>query len=410
MNLILANFILIILLVGTILIYRDFMSPAVLMLIPWILSFLLLIFSDFYYNKFDVSYLYIVVGILMFQVAFFFSLNTKRKINVYEVKERKNVLYESLKINGEVLICVSIFQTFTLLIYEIKLLQGSDVILIFEYIRQFTVTVFYMILYLYFKLPNKKKNRKYVFVQLIPFIIAMLLKTNGRAAYFQVGFTLLFIYLCFHESNNVIILKRFIQIVLVFFTIFIYVAIRKNHITQGNITFILEQAFDWLVHYMSGSLVTFQKWYVYCINDFCFGQNTFRIFYAIANRFFDSNIDVASTYFPFMKIGPRNESIANVYTIYYTYIIDFGKMAGLLVQALLGWLYGFIYWRKERNQMGDVLLFSVLIYPLMMQVFGDQYVALESVYMQIFLVYFVFHKCGLLYKNKGKFKLFYLKF
>ena len=76
-------------------------------------------------------------------------------------------------------------------------------------------------------------------------------------------------------------------------------------------------------------------------------------------------------------------------------------------------LYGNLYWKKESNQMGAVIAFSFLIYPLMMQVFGDQYVALESGYLQIYLVYFFFHKCGFLYKKRTKadiLKIRYLKF
>lgn len=414
MNLNFAIIILIILLVVTILCYRDFMSPAILMLIPWILSFVLLRFSDFYYSENDESYLYIIGGIIVFHMVYYFSLRAKRHVNIYNLKEQKNISYELLSINGTLLGCVVIIETVALLIYEVKLLQGSDTILGFEYIHQATVTLFAMILFLYFKLPNKSRNRRYLIMQMVPFVVALLLKTNGRAAYFQVGLLMLFIYLSFHEYNNMLILKRFLQIATLFFVLFVYVAIRKKHIDQGSTGFILEQSTNWIIHYLSGSLVTFQKWFENCSNDFHFGQNTFRIFYAIANRFISSDIEVPSTFFPFMKIGPRIESIANVYTIYYTYIIDFGKVGGLFIQGILGWAYGHIYWRKERNQMGDVLLFSVMMYPLMMQVFADQYVALESGYMQIFLVYFIFHKCGLLYNKRnnarGKLELHYLKF
>lgn len=404
----------IIILVGmllfTILIYKDFMSPASLMLIPWTLAFLLLKFSDFYYREKDSANTYMIMGIVLFQIMYFFSLKSKRKKNIIEKRNEKQFLYNKLSINGFLLTCVSVVETVVLFPYAIKLWQGSDVILAFEYVRQIAIVLFIMILYLYYKLPNEKANRKYVLIQGIPFILALLLKSNGRAAYFQVGFMVLFVYLSFNGYNNRMILKRFIQLMVIFFALFIYVAIRKKHIAEGSTIFIFEQAYNWIIHYFSGSLVAFQMWFKSSKCYFNFGQNTFRIFYAIANRYISSNIEVVSTYFPFLKIGPRLESIANVYTIYYTYIIDFGKVGGLLIQAILGWFYGYIYWKKDRNQMGDVLLFSVMIYPLIMQVFGDQYVALESGYMQIYLVYFVFHKCGILYKNGNKNCLKYFKF
>lgn len=413
MNLMLVIIIMAVLLVSTIILYRDFMSPAILMLIPWLISFVLLKYSDFYYAEADDSYAYIVIGIIFFQVAYFLSLKRKKNVNIYAIGKQKDTLYNELNINGFFLISVSIIETILLLIYELKLLKGSDTILAFEYVHQIAITLFAIVLYLYFKLPKTHKNKAYLFIQMIPFAIALLLKTNGRAAYFQVAFMLLFIYLSFNEYNNFLILKRFIQILLICVVLFIYVAIRKDHIEQGNIEYVLEQAVNWIIHYISGSLVTFQKWFKACENEFQFGQNTFRIFFAIANRFISSHIKVVSTYFPFMKIGPRPESIANVYTIYYTYIIDFGKVGGLIFQGILGWTYGYLYWKKESNQMGAVLAFAFLIYPLMMQVFGDQYVALESGYLQIFLVYFIVHKCGFLYKKKNKMngmKIRYLKF
>lgn len=396
----------------TILVYRDFMSPACLMLIPWTLSFILLKFSDFYYSENDSANTYIVIGIILFQVAYFFSLRSKKKTNIIKKRKEKQVLYNDLRVNGILLTCISILELFALCPYAIKLMHGSEPILAFEYVHQIAITLFVMIFYLYFKLPNKKQNKKYIFIQGIPFTVALLLKSNGRASYFQIGFMLLFVYLSFRAYNNKLILKRFIQLISVFLILFVYVAIRKNHISGGNASPILVQACNWIIHYLSGSLVTFQKWFKDSDVYFNFGQNTFRIFYAIANRVISNSITVPSTYFPFLKIGPRIESIANVYTIYYTYIIDFGKIGGLVSQAILGWFYGYIYWKKDRNQMGDVLLFSVMIYPLMMQVFGDQYVALESGYLQIFIVYFIFHKCGILYKNENRNKLCikYLKF
>lgn len=410
MNLMLVIIVMAILLASTIILYRDFMSPAILMLIPWLLSFVLLKYSDFYYAEVDDSYAYILIGIILFQVAYFLSLKRKKNVDIYAIGKKKDILYKELNINGTFIVSVSIIETIILLIYELKLLKGSDTILVFEYVHQIAITLFAIILYLYFKLPKTYKNKMYLFVQMVPFAIALLLKTNGRAAYFQVAFMLLFIYLSFNEYNNFLILKRFIQIFLICVALFIYVAIRKNHIEQGNIEYVLEQAVNWIIHYISGSLVTFQKWFKTCENEFQFGQNTFRIFFAIANRFISSHIQVVSTYFPFMKIGPRIESIANVYTIYYTYIIDFGKVGGLIFQGVLGWIYGYLYWKKESNQMGAVLAFAFLIYPLVMQVFGDQYVALESGYLQIFLVYFIVHKCGFLYKKKNKMKIRYLKF
>ena len=98
MRLTLAIVVLVILLVGTIVLYRDFMSPAILMLVPWIISFVLLKYSDFYYADFDESYLYIIVGIVVFQLAYFFSLKSKRNVDIYAVKNKKDILLILVKL------------------------------------------------------------------------------------------------------------------------------------------------------------------------------------------------------------------------------------------------------------------------------------------------------------------------
>lgn len=390
-------------LVLSIIFYKDIMSPAVIMLVPWLIAFGLLRFSDFYYQHKSPTFSYMLGGIILFQICFgigYLIVNQRRfKSKIL----KKSPSYDNLLIDFKKLVITSVIETMLLMYYQFKLIRGSNPILLFEYVHQITIALFALCLIIYFCQPNRKtRNRQALFIQGVPFVIGLTLNTNGRAAYFQVGFLLLFSYLTFHKYNNKLIFKRLVQMLFVFFGLFVYVAIRKHHIQSGlGLSSTLDEATKWIIHYMSGSIVSFQLWFPQHQQFYVFGENTFRIIYAIGNRFLDSNIPVSSTYFPFVQIGPDPAAdISNVYTMYYTYIVDFGVVFGIMFQGILGFVYAYVYLLKDRKSVGAVLLFSLLVYPLIMQIFGDQYVALESGYLQYFVVYLVFHKFGLLYRRR----------
>ena len=50
---------------------RDFISPLFLICVPWLLSSLFLLFSEFDYNTNSYVYLIFLIGILLFDVGFF---------------------------------------------------------------------------------------------------------------------------------------------------------------------------------------------------------------------------------------------------------------------------------------------------------------------------------------------------
>lgn len=404
MSLYMAVVLIICMVAGTIILYRDIMSPAFLMLLVWFFSFFMLIGSELYYSEKSGAYIYVICGLLTFQLTYGLTFFSKSRKKVLREREKYSKIYHTMKLNKVIMWFVICFETLTMILYYIKLAGGAEAIGIFEYIHKMVFAVFYILILHACTCGKDEKKRVQFFlvVQCIPLVFALMLPTNGRASYFVFILGALFIYLTFHSYNTLVILKYFLLVVAVFIVLFIYVAIRKNHIAEGTTGIdLIVEAKEWLTHYLSGSLITFSRWLPNWKSDFSFGKNTFRIIYAVLERI-GFNVDVSSTFFPFMQIGPNYYNIANVYTIFYTYIIDFGFFGGLLIEGILGVIYAKIYIKKDSHKIGDVYLYAVIMYALLMQCFGDQYVAITSYYMQMYLWYFLFYKCQLLFYRSSK--------
>lgn len=405
MSLYTALLIIILMIAVSIFFYKDIMSPAFLMLLPWVFSFFMLIDSELYYMEKSSAYTYIIIGLMIFQIFYAISFfNTSKKKSLLK-KEYYAEKYRELRINPLIMWVLIIFETLTMVYYYRVLASGSDPIGIFEYIHKMVFAVFYLLILHLCTCAKEEKKRamKFTVAHCVPLIFTLLLPSNGRASYFVFILGAVFIYLTFHDYDTFTILKYFSVVLAVFLVLFIYVAIRKNHIvaTSSGVDLFAE-ARNWLTHYISGSLITFSKWLPVWKIDYSFGKNTFRIIYALLDRV-GFNVEVASTFFPFMQIGPNYNNIANVYTIFYTYIIDFGYLGGWITELILGIWYAKIYIKKDTHKFGDIYLYAVFMYALFMQCFGDQYVAIVSYYLQMYLWYFLFYKCQLLFwkSNRG---------
>ncbi len=403
MSLISSLAIIIIMIVISMIIYKDIMSPAFLMLIPWAFSFFMLIGSELYYVDRSPAYTYIIIGLMLFQIFYGVTYSGIEKNSIKEKQVYYLNKYADLRLNSLVMWGLIVFETITMAYYLRLLINGHEPIGIFEYIHKMVFAIFYLLILHVCTCSDEEKKRSiiYVGIHCIPLILALLLPSNGRASYFVFILGAIFIYLTFRDYNTFRILKYFTVLLSVLVFLFIYVAIRKNHISSTSIGVdLIIETRNWLTHYLSGSLITFSRWLPSWEIDFSFGRNTFRIIYAVLERIgFD--VEVVSTFFPFLQIGASYSNISNVYTVFYTYIVDFGYLGGWIVEAILGVLYAKMYINKDTHRIGSIYLYAIFMYALLMQCFADQYVAILSYYMQMYLWYFLFYKCQILFWNSG---------
>ncbi|MGN6618852.1 MAG: O-antigen polymerase [Ilyomonas sp.] len=111
-----------------------------------------------------------------------------------------------------------------------------------------------------------------------------------------------------------------------------------------------------------------------------YGENTFRFFIAIAHSIGITKAEPNNLVMPFIT----NPIIANTYSVYYPYIKDFSWL-GLLFLSVWGYIHSYFYYRAERN-FNYFFGYSLLLYPLLMSFFQDQYVTLLSTWLQMIIL------------------------
>ena len=111
-----------------------------------------------------------------------------------------------------------------------------------------------------------------------------------------------------------------------------------------------------------------------------FGEHVFRTWYAIlhAMSIIKSPPPQLVQEFSFVP------DATNVYTVYQPYVIDFGYF-GFVIVALFPLLHIYLYRRARMHGAIYSLLYSAMLYPLLMQFFQDQYFSLMSQWIQLVL-------------------------
>lgn len=115
------------------------------------------------------------------------------------------------------------------------------------------------------------------------------------------------------------------------------------------------------------------------------GLFTFRTLFAILNQI-GINVEVVNLV---KEFTPTNLS-SNVYSVYEIYLRDFGFAGVFLIQFLLGIIYAYVFNRLKNGKIKYLLIYSMLMYSLVMQPFQDQYFSLLSTYIQIIIITFIF--------------------
>jgi oligosaccharide repeat unit polymerase len=111
------------------------------------------------------------------------------------------------------------------------------------------------------------------------------------------------------------------------------------------------------------------------------GTYTFRGVLAVLNKI-DGNIPVHRLVLEFRDVP----FTTNVYTVFRPYFQDFGFMGIILSQFVFGMLHAHAYLRARRKELIWVFVYAIMIYPLIMQFFQDQYMSLLSVWAQAILL------------------------
>lgn len=135
-------------------------------------------------------------------------------------------------------------------------------------------------------------------------------------------------------------------------------------------------AFDSIIYYFLGSIAAFDQ-HVHQATDLAWGANTLRTLSAVARAIgFDVPVVQLVKEFRYVPFA------TNVYTVFRPYWDDFGVAGAIGAMLTFGLLHGAIYRRAIRGSGPYVLMYMLAMYPLLMQVFQDQYFGLLSQWLQ----------------------------
>lgn len=104
------------------------------------------------------------------------------------------------------------------------------------------------------------------------------------------------------------------------------------------------------------------------VNSKCFGYYTFRVAYIWINKLgFSFPLSSVLSEFSFTPLP------TNVYSYVKPYYLDFGYAGVFLLPLFLGILHQYFYFKARRGSFLSLFLSSILMFPLLMQVFEENY-------------------------------------
>ncbi|HCU2526849.1 Uncharacterised protein [Enterobacter hormaechei] len=146
----------------------------------------------------------------------------------------------------------------------------------------------------------------------------------------------------------------------------------------------LELIFFYLYNYISGGILAFSQLSETASQGF--GYYSFRNIYLWLNIFYPfkiANIIQDWAYVPFPT---------NIYTYLRPYYVDFGYYA-IIFPAIFGFLSGRIYTWKYKNPRAYYVIYPIVLYAILMQMFDDQYLTwLSNWILLIFVGYLMMYR------------------
>jgi len=393
---------------------KDVMSPPFVLSGIWLFTYiLLLLFRKSTVDLSSIYYLSFLGGLLFFILGFFIAVASKTKMNRHHLRENNNNLRFKLPyIQIFLLIIFILFCVY--LVKVVKYVSQENTFnfwhtlstgkkmglfkipLIIEYSRSAVIALSILCSIIFF-CNATKSNKRYFYLSSL-FAFFYVITAGNRGAIFFWILSILFSYLIVRNFNNRKLLLIFSRMLIIILIIFIYTSLIKYvHIKD-------DEAFEFskyiLKHYFTSAPIAFVEW-MKSAKEYMYGANTFRFFIAIFKHF-GGNIDVVQTVQEPIKITKLGEE-TNVYTVLHYYASDFGLFYAFFIQFILGITHGFLYKRacfSKIISVSYVALLAISYYPLLYQVFSDQYFTLFSSWIQYVIWFWIFTNPAFLIKSK----------
>lgn len=192
------------------------------------------------------------------------------------------------------------------------------------------------------------------------------------------------LYIGFKGISGVLKKRHYVFAGLTVFILFgaIALVLKKAGGDDLSFTQTIGSVFDSFTVYFVGGIYAFNS----VIKDgftLDYGENTFRFFVALFHSFGLTAKEPKNLVMPFIT----TPVMSNVYSLYYIYIKDFWYF-GILFNFLWGYLHSWFYYRARKN-FTYLFGYGLLLYPLVLSFFQDQYMSLISTWIQMAVLAYI---------------------
>ena len=142
---------------------------------------------------------------------------------------------------------------------------------------------------------------------------------------------------------------------------------------------------DFLSLYLSSSMVAFDYFAKAC-SSVNFGENTFRLFYAIGHSL-GLTAEPVNVILAYVSVP----EITNTYTGLYPFYTDFGYTGVFVFSIIYGVMYGYLYKKSRTGGKSQLILYSIFLTFLLLEFLGEFIFTNLSMFLQyVFFAIFPF--------------------
>ncbi len=352
-------------------IYKSSLNPIFLQSVLWLIYYVLLAANIKVYDvRIEQVNAFILLQSIGFSLGGFLCFLFSKKSSVWEKKELSVFSLEAVQKNILFLfpfffciLCVS-FLALARTSGSISLANLAD-------IRQnlaeddgkkygtYGLIQFLLSIYLLLYAATKTKfHYRFTLFYIIFFYFTALL---GAKAAFLFFFSSLLYVLLWQKKIN--ISKVVLSVALIFSLFVVITLLRTDSSYNTDLSFLSDVLLIYSITSMPGLALT-----AHGASSPFFGYQTFRVIYLWLNKIgFSLPISPVLLQFTYTPLP------TNVFSYVKPYFTDFGYVGVFLLPLIIGFLNNYMFFRANKGRLGSFILNALLIFPLIMQFFDDQY-------------------------------------
>ena len=268
--------------------------------------------------------------------------------------------YESYQLANEYIIIDNLYMGLRIAYAEGQDVGFSKFGIIFSYVN------FFIQLYLFY---FKKGNKLSLYASFILSFCYCALST-GRTFFIILICIIFGVMIIFNRLKIKYILIGIISFLIIF--IQVGISLLKGGSAESSLSENVSSISENIMAYFIGSLSAFDT-FINSNYTITYGENSFRFIYAFLNKIGVTDIKLVKLENEFVSIPFET----NVFTIYKNYFYDFGLIFMILVILIVSFIHTYYYYKAvNEKSFVSTFIYSILLYPLIMSFFQEQYLSL----------------------------------